>query len=209
MVICEDKLLGVISIVLIVFTAASTVCVAIGAAGASVTKSVLVDLHWITATSEGNPLLQKGDAYGGLNAIYIQGVDDDVVKYVDCADDADLCDVCSKISSGMTIMLAFSVITGLISTICCLLTVCKPRWSLTAVVMALISLVLAASSLGSFDKCFNAYKDQDGFTDVSYHGGASAVIASISMMAAVCVLGMVLTYMESRRGEAPTMFPED
>ena len=208
MACCEDRVRGTLSTISAVAAGVATLCTAIGSAGASVSRTALQDMHWITAVSSGNPIMQKGDIFAGFNAIYVKGVDDDVVKYIDCVDDADVCETCSSVSVGITTMLVFSTIVGLCTCMFCIVSICKPRWYFTCAAFGMISLVLAASSLGSFDNCFYAFQDQEGVSNVKYNGGSSIVIASTVVMTASVVLSAMGLYLENRDdGAGSSVFP--
>lgn len=144
--------------------------------GVSTSSKTLKELSWLSAKSDGS-ILGIGNIYAGTNAFFINGIDHDVLKYIDCTDLLDLCDSCSKISTTVTFVLIICFLFSLITLFLSFATICYEtndnRRSVTSIITFILSIVVYTS----FDDCYNGFKSSPGLTnDVQIERGFQCIL---------------------------------
>jgi hypothetical protein len=166
--------------------------------GISITPSGLKKAPWIEGKSDGT-IMAVGRIYGGTNAIFIEGDDSDVLKYVDCKDMFDFCQSCGSISSTTTFLLSLTLLSSFLSIIFCSVAIfASPndhRISLFSMATSLFGLFVYIL----FHHCFVGFVRSDGLIARSTRegDGLRCLLSGLILSALICVFSSTVKILES------------
>lgn len=169
--------------------------------GISISSKTLQKFSWIKTKSNGEKL-GIGLIYAGTNGFLIEGIDKDVIKYIDCKDTFKFCEICSKISTVTTFTIIICLLFSIITSILCFLSIFYEKIEHKRSIISLITLILSIITLTSFNNCYDSFKSSDGIENVYIRRGYNCVLYGLITSCFVTVFSISVKFFENY--EMPT-----
>jgi hypothetical protein len=189
---------GICSFFLSLICFIGTVFLLISVTGVTTSPSGLKKYPWIEAKSDGT-IMAVGRIFGGSNAIFIEGEDSDVLKYVDCKDMFEFCKSCGSISSTTTFLVALTFLFGFVTMCLTWSSLCYESNTTRRAVASGITCLSGTITYAYFNKCSNAFRHSAGVTDVvSSSLGYESLLYGLILCTVVSVVTGVLKLIEEK-----------
>jgi hypothetical protein len=166
--------------------------------GISITPSGLKEAPWIEAMSDGT-IMAVGRIFGGSNAIFIEGEDSDVLKYVDCKDMFEFCKSCGSISSTTTFLVAVTLLASFVSIIFSALAIFSTSTDHKRSVLSFVTSLLGLLAYVTFQHCYLGFRTSDGVltSDTKQGDGLWCLFYGFIFSGFHCLLSAAIKILES------------